>query len=156
MFIVACQVDVFNLKRKGLADAEIEFRNQAEQQPVAATMGGDGRQDGGDLPRAQTTWCGWIETDAVELPHRVSGMSSRRYAQARKLASAASLRAAMRAPDAQSSRRSCAGFPGDGRGGTAVEAEQAAEVRGTGQFLAALLHSVARRSPAPAERMDQR
>ena len=54
VLIVAGKVDVFNLERKGLADAKAEFGNEAEQQPVTALMGGDGSQDGGDLPRAQT------------------------------------------------------------------------------------------------------
>ena len=71
MFIVARQVDVFHLERKGFADAETELGNQAEQQPVTAAIGWNRGQDGGDLSRAQTAWCGWIET--VEPPHRVSG-----------------------------------------------------------------------------------
>src|SRR6266568_6875941 len=67
------EVDVFNLERKRLADAQTELGNEAEQQPVTATLRGDGSQDGGDPPRAQTAWCGWIEMDAVDPPPRVSG-----------------------------------------------------------------------------------
>jgi hypothetical protein len=40
VLIVAGEVDVFNLERKGLADAEAKLGNETEQQPVTATMGG--------------------------------------------------------------------------------------------------------------------
>jgi hypothetical protein len=76
MLIVAGEVDVLHLERKGFADAETELGNQAEQQPVTATLGGDGSQDGGHFSGAQTAGCGWIGMDAVDPPHRSAGMSS--------------------------------------------------------------------------------
>jgi hypothetical protein len=133
MFIVACQVDVFDLKRKGLTDAETELGNQAEQQPVTATMDRDGRQDGGNLPRAQTAWCGWIETDTVEPPHRVSRdelvtVRPGEEAGNRRLLTGPRCGRQMRDRREEAAQA----FWGDGRGGTGVEAEQAAEVSGVG------------------------
>ncbi len=133
MFIVACQVDVFDLKRKGLANAETELRNKAEQQPVTATMGGDGSQDGSDLPRAQTAWCGWTETDAIEPPHRVSGdelVTVRPGEEAGNRRLLAGLRCGRQMRDRR--EEAAQDFRGDGRGGAAMEAEQAAEVSSVG------------------------
>ncbi len=56
VLIVAGKVDVFNLERK--------CRSRRRWAGIAARMA--------DLSRAQPSWCGWIEMDPVEPPHRVS------------------------------------------------------------------------------------
>ena len=40
MLIVAGEVDVLHLERKGFADAEAQLGNETEKQPVTATMSG--------------------------------------------------------------------------------------------------------------------
>jgi hypothetical protein len=54
MLIVAGEVDVLHLERKGLADAETELGNQAEQQPVTPTISWNSGQDGGHFSGAQS------------------------------------------------------------------------------------------------------
>jgi len=133
MLIVAGEVDVFNLERKGLADAEAEFGNKAEKQPVTAMMGGDGSQDGGDLPRAQTAWRGWIEMDAVEPPHRVSGdefVTVRPGEEAGDRGLPASPRCVGQVCNGR--EQAAQDLRGDRRGGPAVESDKAVEVGGVG------------------------
>ena len=133
MFIVTGEIDVFHLERKRLTDAKTELGNQAEQQPVTATLGWNGSQDGGDLPRAQTTWCGWIETDPVESPHRVSGdelVTVRPGEEARDRGLLAGPRCGCQVCNGR--EEAAQDLRGDRRGGAAVEVDETAEVGGVG------------------------
>ena len=93
-------------------------------------MGGDGSQDGGDVPRA---WCGWIETDAVDPSHRVSAdeiVTVRPGEEARDGRFLAGPRCGRQVRNSR--EEAPQDLRGDGRGGTTVEAKQAAKVGGVG------------------------
>ncbi len=96
-------------------------------------MGGDGSQDGGDLSRAQTAGCGWIETDAVDSSHRVSAdeiVTVRPCEEARDRRFLAGPRGGCQVPNSR--EEAPQDLRGDRRGGTTVEANKAAEVGGVG------------------------
>src|SRR5438445_481182 len=45
VLIIGCEVDVLDLEAERLADAEAQLGDQAEEQPIAAALGGDGGED---------------------------------------------------------------------------------------------------------------
>jgi len=92
-----------------------------------------GSQDGGHFSGARTAGCGWIEMDAVDPPHRVSGdelVTIRSGAEARDRGLLAGLRCRRQVRNGH--EEAAQDLRGDRRGEPAVEADKAAEVGGVG------------------------
>jgi sirohydrochlorin ferrochelatase len=71
VLIIGCEVDVLDLEAERLADAEAQLGDQAEEQPIAAALGGDDGEDRVDLAQRHSSRRRRLEMDPLDFAHGV-------------------------------------------------------------------------------------